>query len=84
MQEDLVAVRMNAHLDYILPRITNTDKQLEFLKTMRDLINKELPNPVSKNGGAELAYNTYLEILYTNMKRFEEGRQKAPFYLEKV
>jgi len=84
MQEDLVAVRMNAHLEYILPRITNAEKQLEFLKAMRELINKQLPNPVSKNGGAELAIDTYMEILYCNMKRFEEGREQTPFYLERI
>jgi hypothetical protein len=84
MEKDLLRTRLNAHLEYIYPRITNTEKQREFLIAMRELIDDKIPRPVSKNGGAEMAIDIYVELIYSDNKRFGEGRSHSNFYLEKV
>ncbi len=70
---DLTHIRLNAHLNYILPRIDDENKAKEFVNAVICLINNE-PVAKDKHGGADMAVDIYNEIVQIHRERFEEGR----------
>lgn len=79
---DLTIVRLNAHLNYMYPRIFDEKKRKEFIKAMFLLKNDEIPTE-DKYGGTKMALDIYREIVQIHDERFGEGRS-GDAYLEKL
>ena len=84
VDKDILIARVNAHVDYLYPRIVDEEKRSDFYRTIQNLINDEIPLPTSKSGGVEMAIDIFLEILHYHKRRFVDGRHRANFYLEKI
>ena len=84
MEKNLLAVRLNAHLQFMSDRIPDAHKRRDFVNTMMMLMEGHTPSPKSATGGAEMAVDAYLEIYYIHLSRFEKGRINYDFFLEKL
>lgn len=84
MDKDILNTKIYAHIEYILPKIINDDKRKDFLRTLQELMDDKIPLPRSESGGVEMAIDIYFEILHYHKRRFEDGRYRTNFYLEKI
>jgi len=79
---DLTLIRLNAHFNYIAPKIINEKKREEFTNAVCLLINGQ-KLPEDKFGGVNFALDLYTEIDNIHTERFVEGRS-GDAYLEKL
>lgn len=80
--DDLIFVRLNAHLQYLYSRIHDEKKRDEFAKAIFYL-NNGGDVPMDKYGGSNMALDIYNEIVQIHEERFGEGRT-GDAYLEKL
>jgi len=80
---DLNSIRIKAHFDYIISRMTDKKKKEQFAKAMNDLANNTLQTDKPFNEGEKLALDIYNEIVQIHTERFVEGRS-GDAYMEKL
>ena len=84
MEQDILAIRLRAHLVYLYENIGDLQKRKDFLNTMNILISGGFPSTKSKSGGTEMAIDLFNEVYYIHLCRFEKGRFNHDFFLERL
>jgi hypothetical protein len=87
---DILIKRLNAHLNYLYPRVLKENKRNEFEQAIRDIIGNIRSGDefginlgFDRHGGVKMAVEVLNDIVKTTDERFVTGRS-GDFYMEKL